>query len=66
MYSLFPQDLEAGPPSHFVIDEKQGTADVVLQRTFEGEDISVVVSFMDDEQFGEEELEAEGEEGEVR
>ena len=49
-----------------MIDEKQGTADVVLQRTFEGEDISVVVSFMDDEQFGEEELEAEGEEGEVR
>eukprot|EP00475_Leptophrys_vorax_P032961 TRINITY_DN51473_c0_g1_i2.p1 TRINITY_DN51473_c0_g1~~TRINITY_DN51473_c0_g1_i2.p1 ORF type:complete len:278 (+),score=-4.42 TRINITY_DN51473_c0_g1_i2:187-1020(+) len=56
-----PQDLASGAPGGFTVEEKAGTMDAVLRRTFHGEQIEVVATFGDDDMVDDE----EGDEGEA-
>ncbi|CAI5532734.1 unnamed protein product [Closterium sp. Naga37s-1] len=59
-----PQDLKEGPPAEWTVEEQGGTIDAVLKRTYQGEAISVVAAFADDDEAYPEEGEGESEEEE--
>ncbi|GJP54339.1 hypothetical protein CLOM_g13439 [Closterium sp. NIES-68] len=56
-----PEDLKEGPPAEWTVEEQGGTIDAVLRRAYQGEAISVVAAFADDEDAYGNEGEGEGE-----
>ncbi|CAI5471033.1 unnamed protein product [Closterium sp. Yama58-4] len=57
-----PEDLKEGPPAEWTLEEQAGTIDAVLRRSYQGEAISVVAAFADDDEAYPEDGEGESEE----
>lgn len=44
-----PEEVRKGPPRPFKVDDVRGSGEIILRRSFENEDISVVVGLQPDE-----------------